>query len=77
MFGNLLGCNSGGRNKPNENSLINVGPIAKVDNDEAAVDFPNMLKPLGTTATITQGDQAGEEVQPAPPHFRQTLGVGT
>jgi hypothetical protein len=37
------------------------------DNGEAATDFPNMLQPLGATTTITQGDQAGEDIQPAPP----------
>jgi hypothetical protein len=62
MFGNLLGRNSGGRNKPNEDSLVNVGPITLFDNDEAAADFPIMVQPLGATATITQGDQAGEGV---------------
>jgi hypothetical protein len=37
------------------------------DDEDAAADFTNLLQPQVTAATITQGDQVGEGVQPAPP----------
>ncbi len=77
MFGNLLGGNSGGRNKPSEDSLVNVGPITMFNDDKAAADFPNMLQPLGITATVTQGDQLGNIILPAPPPLPPNIGGGS